>query len=142
MDIPPGIPLHRGFEHTIELEPGAKPVITTPYRHPKKFKDEIEQMIQELLDKGWIRPSSSSFASSVVLVKKKDGTLRMCVDYRVLNKRTIKNRYPIPRIDVLLDELHGAVYFSKIDLCSGYHHILMREEDVEKTAFRCHYGHY
>jgi len=123
MDIPSGIPLHRGSEHTIELKPGAKPVITTPYRHPKKFKDEIEQTIQQLLDKGWIRPSSSPFASSVVLVKKKDETLRMCVDYLALNKRTIKNRYPIPRIDELLDELHGAVYFSKIDLHSEYHQI-------------------
>jgi hypothetical protein len=142
MDIPPSIPPHRGFEHTIELESGAKPVITTPYRHPKKLKDEIERTIQELLDKGWICPSSSPFASSVVLVKKKDGTLCMCVDYHALNKKTIKNKYPIPRIDELLDELHGAVYFSKIDLCSEYHQIRMREEDVEKTAFRCHYGHY
>ena len=93
------------------MEPGAKPVITTSYRHSRKFKDEIERTIQELLDKGWIRPSSSLFASSVVLVKKKDGTLRMCVDYRALNKRTIMNKYPIPRIDELLDKLHGAVYF-------------------------------
>ena len=121
MDIPPGIPPHLGFEHTIELESGAKPVITTPYCYPKKFKDEIERTIQELLEKGWIRPSSSPFTSSVVLVKKEDETMCMCVDYRALNKRTIKNRYPIPRIDELLDELHGTVYFSKIDLRSGYH---------------------
>ena len=141
-EIPPGRPPDRGFEHTIELEEGAKPVITTPYRHPKKFKDEIEKAIKELLDMGHIRPSSSPFASSVVLVKKKDGTMRMCIDYRALNKKTIKNRYPIPRIDELLDELHGAVYFSKIDLRSGYHQIRVREQDVHKTAFRCHYGHY
>ena len=121
MDTPPGIPPHRGFEHTIKLESGAKQVITTPYCHPGTLKDEIELMIQELLEKGWIRPSSSPFASSVMLVKKKDGTLRMCVDYHALNKRTIKNRYPILRIDELLDELHDAVYFSKIDLHSGYH---------------------
>lgn len=120
MDILPRIPTHRGFEHTVELESRAKPVITTPYCHPKKFNDEIETTIQELLDKGWIQPSSSPFASSMMLVKK-DGTMRMCVDYRTLNKRAIKNRYPIPRIDGLLDELHGAVYFSKIDLCFGYH---------------------
>ena len=141
IDIPLGIPPHRGFEHTIELEVGAKPVITTPYCHTKKFKDEIEKTIYELLEKGWIRPSSSPFTSSVVLVKK-DEMMRMCVDYRALNKKTIKNRHPIPRIDELQDELHGIVYFSKIDLCSEYHQICMREEDVEKTAFRCHYGHY
>jgi hypothetical protein len=141
-EIPPGRPPDRGFEHTIELEEGAKPMITTPYRHPKKFKDEIEKAIKELLEMGHIRPSSSPFTSSVVLVKKKDGTMRMCIDYRALNKKTIKNRYPIPRIDELLDELHGAVYFSKIDLRSGYHQIRVREQDVHKTTFRCHYGHY
>jgi hypothetical protein len=140
--IPPGPPPDRGFEHIIELEEGAKPVITTPYRHPKKYKDEIEKAIKELLDMGHIRPSSSPFASSVVLVKKKDGTMRMCIDYRALNKKTIKNRYPIPQIDELLDELHGAIYFTKIDLRSGYHQIKMREQDVPKTTFRCHYGHY
>jgi hypothetical protein len=140
--IPPGAPPDRGFEHIIELEEGAKPVITTSYRHPKKYKDEIEKEIKELLDMGHIRPSSSPFASSVVLVKKKDGTMRMCIDYRALNKKTIKNRYPIPQIAELLDELHVAVYFTKIDLCSSYHQIKMRKQDISKTAFRCHYGHY
>jgi hypothetical protein len=140
--IPPGVPPDRGFEHIIELEEGEKPVITTPYRHPKKYKDKIEKLIKEILDMGHIRPSSSPFASSVVLVKKKDGTIRMCIDFRTLNKKTIKNRYPIPRIDELLDEHDGVVYFNKIDLRSGYHQIKMREEDIPKTAFRCHYGHY
>jgi hypothetical protein len=140
--IPPGKPPDRGFEHIIELEEGAKPVIDTPYRHPKKHKDKIESAIKELLAMGHIRPSSSPFASSVVLVKKKDGTMRMCIDYRALNKRTIKNKYPIRRIDELLDELHGAVYFTKIDLRSGYHQIKTREQDIHKTAFRCHFGHY
>jgi hypothetical protein len=140
--IPSGVPPDRGFEQIIELEAGAKPVITTPYRHPKKYKDEIEKVIKELLDMGHIRPSSSPFASSVVLVKKKDGTMRMCIDFWALNKKTIKNRYPIPRIDELLDELHGAIYFTKNDLPSGYHQIKMREKDISKVAFRCHYVHY
>jgi hypothetical protein len=94
------------------------------------------------MDMGHIRPSSSPFASSVVLVKKKDGTMRMCIDFRALNKKTIKNRYPIPRIEDFLDKLHGAVYFTKIDLCSGYHQSKMREEDISKPTFRCHYDHY
>jgi hypothetical protein len=138
----PGRPPDRGFEHTIEMEEGEKPVITTPYHHPRRFKDEIEREIKELLAMGHIRPSSSPFASSVVLVMKKDGTMRMCIDYRALNKKTIKNQYPIPRIDELMDELHGAVFFSKIDLRSGYHQISIREKDIEKTTFRCHYGHF
>ena len=141
-DIPLRVPPDRGFEHGIELEDGAKPVITTPYRHPRAYKDEIEKTIHELLDMGFTQPSSSPFASSIVLVKKKDGILWMCIDYRALNKRTIKNRYHIPRIDELLDELHGAIYFSKIDLHSGYHQIRVQAEDVHKTAFHCHYGHY
>jgi hypothetical protein len=139
--IPPGVPPDRGFEHIIELEAGANPVITTPYRHPNKCKDEIEKAIKELLDMGHIRPSSSPFSSSVVLVKKKDGMMRMCIEYRALNKNMIKNRYPILRIDELLDELHGAIYFTKIDLHLGYHQIKMREEDISKKTFRCHCNH-
>eukprot|EP00253_Pinus_taeda_P035810 PITA_35810 len=131
-----------GFEHTIELEQGIQEVITTPYRHPKAYRDEIERAIQELLVLGHIRLSTSPFASFMVLVKKKDGTLRMCIDYRALNKKTLKNRYPIPRIDELMDELRGEQFFSKIDLRSGYHHICVREQDIPKTAFRCHYGHF
>jgi hypothetical protein len=100
--LPTGRPPNKGFEHVIELE-GAKPVITTPYKHPKKFKDEIKKAIQELLKMGHIWPSSSPFASSVVLVKKKEGTMTMCIDYRSLNKNTIKNRSLIPRIDELIN---------------------------------------
>jgi hypothetical protein len=140
--IPPGVPPDRGFVHIIELEEGENLVITTPYKHPKKYKDEIEKAIKELLDMRHIRPSSNPFSSSVVLVKKNDGTMHMCIEFRELNKKTIKNRYPIPRIDELLDELHGAIYFTKIDLRFGYHQINMREEDIPKTAFRCHYDHY
>lgn len=140
--IPPGVPPERVIEHVIELEEGAKPLITTPYRHPKVHKDEIEKAIKELLEMGQIRPSKSPFASAVVLVKKKDGTMCMCIDYRDLNKKTIKKRYPIPRIDELIDELHGARYFLKIDLCSRYHEIRMRAKDVEKTPLRCHYDHF
>jgi hypothetical protein len=93
-------------------------------------------------EENMVRPSNSPIASLVVLVLKKDGTMRMCIDYRALNKKTIKNQYPIPRIDELMDELHGAVFFSKIDLCSRYHQISIREQDIEKTAFQCHFGHF
>ena len=89
-----------------------------------------------------IKPSTSPYASLVVTMKKKDGTLRMCIDFRALNKKTMKNRYSIPRIDELMDDFHGANFFSNIDLRSGYHQIRMREEDTPKTAFRCHYGHF
>jgi len=139
-EIPPGQPPDWGFVHTIDLEQGIQAVITTPYRHPKAYRDENERAIQELLALGHIRSSTSPFASFVVLVKKKDGTLRICIDYRALNKKTLKNRYPIPKIDELMDELGGPRFFSKIDLRSGYHQIRVREQDIPKTAFRCHYG--
>jgi hypothetical protein len=131
-----------GFDYTIELEEGSKPMITPPYHHPRRFKDEIEKEIKELIAMGHIKPNIIPFASSIVLVLKKDGTMRMCIDYWALNKKTIKNRYPIPRIDKLMDELHGAIFFSKIDLRSGYHHISIREKDIEKMTFRCHFGHF
>jgi hypothetical protein len=133
--IPLGRLPDRGFKHTIELEEGGKPMITPPYHQPRRFKDEIEKGIKELLAMGHIRPSNNSFASSICLVLKKDGTMRMCIDYRALNKKTIKNRYAIPRIDELMDELHREIFFSKIDLCSGYHQINIREKDIEKTTF-------
>ena len=120
-DIQLGQPPDRGFEHTLELEQGIQVVITTPYRHPKAYRDEIERAIHELLALGHILPTTSPFASSVVMVKKKDDTLRMCIDYRALNKKTMKNQYPITRIDELMDALRGAKFFSKIDLRLGYH---------------------
>lgn len=122
-EIPKGLSPSKGIDHMVELEFKAKPIIVTPYHHLKVYKDEIERTIKELLDMGFIHPSSSPFASSVVLVKKKDGTMRMCIDYQLLNKKTIKNRYWIPQVDDLIDELHGAKYFTKIDLRSGYHQI-------------------
>ena len=108
---------------------------------PKELK-ELQLQLQELLDKGFIRPSSSPWGAPVLFVKKKDGSLRLCIDYRQLNKATIRNRYPLPRIDDLFDQLQGARCFSKIDLRSGYHQLKIRQEDVPKTAFRTRYGHY
>ena len=102
----------------------------------------LKEQLQELLDKGFIRPSTSPWGAPVLFVKKKDGTLRLCIDYRELNKVTVKNKYPLPRIDDLFDQLQGAQYFSKIDLRSGYHQLWIREADVSKMAFRTRYGHY
>jgi hypothetical protein len=140
--ILPGRPLDRGFEHTIELEAGSTPMITAPYRHPKRFKDAIEKEIKELLAMGHIRPITSPFASSIILVLKKDGTLWMCIDYIDLNKKMIKNRYPILWIDELMDEFHGAIFFTKIELRSRYHQISIKDQDIEKTTFRCHFIHF
>ena len=110
-----------------------------PYRYTERIRDEIENTIKELLELGLTRPSSSPYASSLVMVKKKDGTLRMWINFRGLNKE-MKNRYPVPWIDELMDELHGAMFFSKIYLRYGYHHIKMKKEDITKTAFKFHYG--
>jgi hypothetical protein len=138
----PGLPPSRQVEFHIDLIPGAAPVAKSPYRLAPSEMQELSGQLQELLDKGFIRPSSSPWGAPVLFVKKKDGSLRMCIDYRELNKLTIKNRYPLPRIDDLFDQLQGATYFSKIDLRSGYHQMRVREEDVPKSAFRTRYGHY
>ena len=103
---------------------------------------ELKLQLQELLEKGFVRPSVSPWGAPVLFVKKKDGTLRLCVDYRQLNKMTIKNKYPLPRIDDLFDQLKGASIFSKIDLRSRYHRLRIKDADVHKTSFRTRYGHY
>ncbi|KAD3640698.1 hypothetical protein E3N88_29921 [Mikania micrantha] len=138
----PGIPSDRDVEFRIDLIPGAKPIAKAPYRLAPSELQELMTQLQDLLDKGFIRPSISPWGAPVLFVKKKDGSLRMCIDYRELNKVTVKNKYPLPRIDDLFDQLQGASWFSKIDLRSGYHQLKVREEDVPKTAFRTRYGHY
>lgn len=138
-----GLPPHRpGYDHHIILKEGTNPINIRPYRYPLLQKDVIEQLTSELLMQGVIRHSNSPYASPVVLVKKKDGGWRMCVDYRELNKATLKDRFPIPLVEDLLDELHGIQYFSKIDLRSGYYQIRVASEDIPKTAFRTHHGHF
>jgi hypothetical protein len=137
---PTGVPLHCQVKHPIDLTPGA-PLPNGPiYRHSVLENDEIKRQIQELLQKGHIRPSSSPCGSPIVLVQKKDGTWRLCIDYRALNKIIVQNRYPIPWIDDLLDQLKGEKYFSKIDLKSGYHQVPIEPSDVWKTAFKSKEG--
>ncbi|GJW05090.1 putative reverse transcriptase domain-containing protein [Tanacetum coccineum] len=130
------------LEFQIDLILGAAPVAQAPYRlAPSKMK-ELSEQLKELSDKGFIRPSSSPWGAPVLFVKKKDRSFRMCIDYRELNKIMVKNRYPLPRIDDLFDQLQGSSVYSKIDLRSGYHQLGVREEDILKTAFRTRYGHY
>ena len=126
----------------IELIPGTAPISKTSYRMAPAELKELQSQLQELLDKKFKRPSHSPWGAPILFVKKKDGTMRMCIDYRELNKVTIKNRYPLPRIDDLFDQLQGASVFSKIDLRSGYHQLKVKETDIPKTAFRTRYGHY
>ncbi|GJW12943.1 putative reverse transcriptase domain-containing protein [Tanacetum coccineum] len=138
----PGLPPTRQVEFQIDLVPGAAPVARAPYRLAPSEMKELSEQLQELSDKGFIRPSSSPWGAPVLFVKKKDRSFRMCIDYRELNKLMVKNRYPLPRIDDLFDQLQGSSVYSKIDLRSGYHQLRVREEDIPKTAFRTRYGHY
>ncbi|GJU45256.1 putative nucleotidyltransferase, ribonuclease H [Tanacetum coccineum] len=138
----PRLPSTRQVEFNIELILGAAPVAPAPYRLAPAEMKVIAEQLKELTDKGFIRPSSSPWGAPILFVKKKDGSFRMCIDYRELNKLTVKNRYPLPRIDDLFDQLQGSSIYSKIDLRSGYHQLRVREEDIPKTAFRTRYGHY
>ncbi|KAL4016280.1 hypothetical protein IC575_023927 [Cucumis melo] len=138
----PGLPPHREIEFAIKLEPGTVPISRAPYRMVPTELKELKVQLQELLHKGFIRPSVSPWGAPVLFVKKKDGSMRLCIDYRELNKVTVKNRYPLPRIDDLFDQLQGAIVFSKINLRLGYHQLRIKDGDVPKTTFRSRYGHY
>nr|GEY93364.1 hypothetical protein [Tanacetum cinerariifolium] len=138
----PGLPPARPVEFQIDLILGAALVARAPYRLAPSEMKELSYQLQDLSEKGFIRPSSSTWGAPVLFVKKKDGSFRMCIDYRELNKRIVKNHYPLPRIDDLFNQLQGSSFYSKIDLRSGYHQLRVREQDVPKTAFKTRYGHY
>jgi hypothetical protein len=139
----PGLPPGREVEFAIELIPGTPPILRRPYQMPPNELAELKKQLQDLLTKGLIRPSSSEWGCPALFVKKKkDNSLRMCVDYRPLNAVTIKNKYPLPQIDILFDQLSKAKVFSKIDLRSGYHHIKIRPQDIPKTVFSTRYSLY
>ena len=138
----PGLPPHRDVDFGLELHPGTLPISMTPHRMAPVELQELRVHLQELLDKGFIRPSTSPWDAPVLFAKKKDKTLRLFIDYRQLNRVTIKNQYPLPRIDDLFDKLRGARVYSKIDLRTGYHQLRVRDTDIPKTAFRTRYGHF
>jgi hypothetical protein len=138
LDLPP----EREVEFSIDIVPGTSPISMAPYRMSAAELEKLKEQLKELLEKRFVRPSVSPWGAPVLLVKKKDGSMRLWIDYRQLNKATIKNKYPLPRIDDLMDQLVGVCVFSKIDLRSGYHQIRVKAEDIPKTAFRTRYGHY
>ncbi|TYK11701.1 ty3-gypsy retrotransposon protein [Cucumis melo var. makuwa] len=138
----PGLPPPREIKFAIELEPGTAPISRASYRMAPTELKELKVQLQKLLDKGFIRPSVLPWGAPVLFVKKKDGSMRLCIDYRELNKVTVKNRYSLPRIDDLFDQLQGATVFSKIELRSGYHQLRITDSDIPKNAFHSRYGHY
>jgi hypothetical protein len=138
----PGLPSKRDIDFSVNLMPGAAPMSKAPYRMSAPELKELQLQLEELLKNGYIRPSVSPWGAPVLFVKKKDGTLRLCIDFRQLNKVMVKNKYPLSRIDDLFDQLKDAKIFSKIDLISRYHQVRIKDEDINKTAFRTRYGHY
>ncbi|GLI67816.1 hypothetical protein VaNZ11_012071, partial [Volvox africanus] len=138
----PGLPPMRPVDHTIPLMPGAQPTARPMYRLSPLELDEVKRQVTDLLLKGMIRPSTSPYSAPILFVGKKDGTLRMCIDYRGLNASTVKNRYPLPRVDDLLDKLKGSAYFSSIDLQQGYNQICIAASDIPKTAFWTPFCHF
>ena len=138
----PGLPQDREVEFTIDLVLGTTSISKAPYRMTPIELKKLKVQLQELLDKGFIRPSVSPWRALMLFVKKKDGSMRLCIDYRELNKVTIRNKYPLPRIDALFNQLWGACVLSKIDLCFGYHQLRVKSEHLPKTTFRTRYGHY
>jgi hypothetical protein len=137
---PSGLPPQRARDHAIILKPGAAPVAVRPYLYHAAHKDELERQSVAMIAQGIVRRSDSVFSSPVLLVKKQDGAWRFCVDYRALNALTVKDVFPIPVVDELLDELHDARYFTKLDLRSSYHQVRMRPADIHKTALHTHDG--
>ncbi|KAL0286442.1 UNVERIFIED_CONTAM: Transposon Ty3-G Gag-Pol polyprotein [Sesamum angustifolium] len=137
-----GLPPHREVAFTIETLPGVAPISIAPYRMALVELQELKKQLEELIEKGFVRPSTSPWGAPVLFVKNKDGSMRLCVDYRQLNRVTVKNKYPLSRMDDLLDQLKGATTFSKIDLRSGYWQLRIAENDILKMAFRTRYGHY
>jgi hypothetical protein len=138
----PGLPPNRDIKFAIDLAPGTTPIAKKPYRMAATELAKLNKQLSELEQKGYVRPSSSPWGAPVLFVKKKDGSMRLCVDYRALNEVTIKNKYPLPKIDDLFDQLKGAKYFSKIDLRSGYYQLKIQSEDMLKTTLVTRYGQY